>query len=83
MTWLKAMFGIEKEECIVTMNSTDGYSIHRVRISSENQIMINNTVYDTAADFGDLLGLDAEYYVKDDDTVVYAYSVGRHEDTGE
>lgn len=29
-----------------------------------------------AADFGGLLGLNAEYYVKDDDTVVYAYSVG-------
>lgn len=75
MTWLKAMFGIEKKEGIVTMNSKTALYSSGSNIG-ENQIMINNTVYDTAADFGDLLGLNAEYYVKDDDTVVYAYSVG-------
>ena len=73
MTWLKAMFDIERKEGVVTMNAdtalySDGSNI------GEDQIKIENTVYNTTIDFGNFLGLNVQYYVKNDDTVIYAYS---------
>lgn len=72
MTWLKAMFGIEEKEGIVTMNDETALYSSGSNIG-ENKIKIDNTIYDAAADFGGFLGLNVKYYVKDDDTVIYAY----------